>query len=273
MEDLATWAELHGTDKRDHGYIPFYDSLFSPMRHESVTLLEIGVGGFSDPEDPSAGGESLRLWRDFFPAGTIVGLDILDKSGVAGERVHVVQGSQVDPQCLERLARQYGPFDIVIDDGSHVPAHVRFTFDALLPHLKPDGIYVIEDTQTSYWPQWGGAFRLNARRTSMAMVKQRLDHLNHAEFKRPGFVPSAADRRIVEIRARHNIVAFVCGSNDRPSRLNRSHPVPTRSWLREELAPVAVQRLRHPVVLSALDKSGARGGARWVRRRLFGWVS
>jgi hypothetical protein len=79
----------------------------------------------------------------------------------------------------------------------------------------------------------------------MAMVKERLDHLNHAEFTWPGFVPSAADRRIMEIRARHNIVAFVCGSNDRPSRMNRTHPVPTRSWLREELAPVAVQRLRH----------------------------
>jgi hypothetical protein len=131
MKDLATSVELHGTDKRDHGDIPFYDSLFSPKRNDAVTLLEIGVGGFSEPDDPSAGGESLRLWRDCFPGGTIVGLDILDKGGVAEERVHVVQGSQVDPQCLERLARQYGPFDIVIDDGSHMPAHVRFTFDAL----------------------------------------------------------------------------------------------------------------------------------------------
>ena len=37
MKDLATLAELHATDKRDHGYIPLYDSLFSPKRHEDVT--------------------------------------------------------------------------------------------------------------------------------------------------------------------------------------------------------------------------------------------
>ncbi len=265
---LAELARQHQTDKVDHGYLSFYDELFGPWRPRPLRLLEIGVGGFEHPDDPGFGGASLRLWRDYFPQARIVGLDILDKHDTAGERITIVQGSQTDPDLLARVARDHGPFDIVIDDGSHVPAHVRTTFELLQPALAAEAIYVIEDTQTSYWPSWGGSFFLDSHRSTMGMVKRRLDGLNHAELQRPNVRPSELDRRIVEIRARHNLVAFRFGDNTAPSTMNPPHPLPLGDWVRDDLLPALVEVPRTPRVLALLDATGLRAAAGRVRRRL-----
>ena len=43
-------------------------------------------------------------------------------------------------------------FDIIIDDGSHVPWHQIFTLETIFDTwLKPGGLYIIEDIETSYW--------------------------------------------------------------------------------------------------------------------------
>ena len=49
------------------------------------------------------------------------------------------QGDQSDPKFLERLARTYGPFDVVIDDGSHIGRHTIATFEGLWPAVRPGG--------------------------------------------------------------------------------------------------------------------------------------
>ena len=36
-------------------------------------------------------------------------------------------------------------YDIIIDDGSHAAAHQQISLDFLFKHLKPGGVYVIED--------------------------------------------------------------------------------------------------------------------------------
>ena len=87
VETLEQLGERSGSDKLTHGYLSFYEDLFAAIRARPIRLLEIGVGGFEQPDDPSFGGHSLRMWRDFFPDAQIVGLDILDKSGVAGDRI------------------------------------------------------------------------------------------------------------------------------------------------------------------------------------------
>ena len=43
-------------------------------------------------------------------------------------------------------------FDVILDDGSHVPEHQILTINKLWKLVKPfPGIYIIEDLQTSYW--------------------------------------------------------------------------------------------------------------------------
>ncbi len=241
---LLEIALHHGTDKASsHSYIGFYDDLLRHRRGDVRAVLEIGIGGFRDKRNPSVGGESLRTWRDYFPRATVVGLDILDKSGVADERIVVYTGSQVDHGLLHRIAERHGPFDLIVDDGSHVPAHVLTTFGRLFPVLKVGGVYVIEDLQTSYWPMWGGKFRPRAAGTSMDFLKRRVDGLNWTEFKVPGYHPDPLDREIVEVRFRHNIAAVIKGDNTAPSNLNSSHPMSFGRWVSTEFRPVVIRPL------------------------------
>jgi hypothetical protein len=157
--NLDLLARVYGTDKssRFHGYTQHYTRHLKPIRHEVRSLLEIGIGGLSSRHgyDTEAGGMSLRMWQDFFPHARIVGMDIEHKV-VTGERISVEQGSQDDPVFLAEVAARYGPFDIVIDDGSHIGRHVQASLDALLEHVRPGGFYIIEDLHMAYIKDWEG---------------------------------------------------------------------------------------------------------------------
>jgi hypothetical protein len=54
------------------------------------------------------------------------------------------------------MSQKYGPFDMIIDDGSHLSPDVIYSFENLFGHVKSGGVYVIEDICTSYWPHYGG---------------------------------------------------------------------------------------------------------------------
>jgi hypothetical protein len=47
----------------------------------------------------------------------------------------------------QMVATEFGgePLDLVIDDASHFLAETRQSFNALFPHVRPHGVYVIED--------------------------------------------------------------------------------------------------------------------------------
>jgi hypothetical protein len=158
LDPLSRLAILNGTDKFGfHDYTPNYHALFTPWRDKPVRVLEIGVGGYGDED---RGGQSLATWRDYFPQGQITGLDLQKKRLDFGPRVRIVQGSQVDPDVLARTVAEQGPFDIIIDDGSHRNEHVVESFRLLWPTLVPGGIYVAEDVQTAFMPRFGGSITL-----------------------------------------------------------------------------------------------------------------
>ncbi|WP_299838666.1 class I SAM-dependent methyltransferase [uncultured Paracoccus sp.] len=171
---LSRLAILHGTDKYGfHDYTPHYHAMLGPLRDRPIRLLEIGIGGYSDP---LRGGESLAMWRDYFPKGEITGLDIARKDLNLGPRVAIRQGSQVDADCLSRLVEERGPFDVILDDGSHQNAHVVESFRLLFPTLASGGVYIIEDVQTALFPKFGGSLELKAP-NSLAMALERVAKL------------------------------------------------------------------------------------------------
>src|SRR3954453_17271528 len=152
---LTELAKEFGTDKWGrHFYTPHYQRHLEHLRRREFMLLEIGIGGYRRTGE---GGASLRMWKHFFPKAQIVGLDLVDKSFVEEPRIKTYEGSQVDPEVLDRIVAEQGRPQVVVDDGSHRPEHIRETFRLLFPLLADDGIYAIEDTQTSYWPLWGGS--------------------------------------------------------------------------------------------------------------------
>ena len=120
-----------------HGYTQLYDKEFAGMRNKRIKLLEIGVKR----------GASLELWKDAFPRGKIYGMDIQDIK-IPGFEIFV--GEQQDTAFLNNIVQKVGKFDIIIDDGSHKPKHQKASFEALWPHITPQGIYVIEDLHWNY---------------------------------------------------------------------------------------------------------------------------
>jgi hypothetical protein len=218
--DLTELARAFGTDKGGpkHHYTQHYERHLRHLREESFTFLEIGIGGY---EKQGRGGGSLRMWKHFFPRAQIVGLDIHDKSFVEADRIRTYQGSQVDPEILDRIVDEAGDLRVVVDDGSHECEHVRETFRLLFPRLPDGGIYAIEDTQTSYWPERGGSEDLDARTTSMALVKQLVDGLNYEEFVDESYVPTYTDLNVAAVHCYHNLVVIEKGPNAEGS--NRRH--------------------------------------------------
>ena len=147
-------ANIDGSDKGTpgHSYEIMYGPFLAPFLDQPVRLLEIGV------ED----GKSLRLWERLFPRHElIVGIGFGGGSQVKNtfkrnfaDKHVLYTGSQADPSFLDRVKADLdnSKFDIIIDDGSHVPWHQIFTLEYLFEDsLKDGGIYVIEDIETSYW--------------------------------------------------------------------------------------------------------------------------
>ena len=208
LSELA--AEFKSDKWGSHYYTPHYERHLSRLKTERFTLLEIGIGGYAHQRK---GGASLKMWSIFFPHAQIFGLDVQDKSFVDGNRIRTYRGSQADAGLLRQIADDADRLEVVIDDGSHRPEHVRASFAVLFPLLTDGGIYAIEDTQTSYWPEFGGSEDRYASGTTMALVKELLDGLNHEEFVDESYEPTYTDLNVRAIHAYHNLIIIEKGSN------------------------------------------------------------
>lgn len=107
-------------------------------------LLEIGV----------LTGESLRVWKEFFPTTAIFGIDIDPNSLEGNQDLDIFIGDQVDKDFLNKVITETGIPDIVIDDGGHCRSQQIITFSHLFPKLNSGGIYVIEDIETCFLEQY-----------------------------------------------------------------------------------------------------------------------
>jgi cephalosporin hydroxylase len=142
MESLDTIFTKYNTDKGPgfHNYSRQYEPLLNSMRKKQIRILEIGVYN----------GGSLLAWRDAFPnAKSIVGVDIIPECKQYSNPsksiiVEILDATQLEN--IQKIGVKYGPFDLIIDDGSHTNEHVIRSFEGFLPYLADGGIYIVEDT-------------------------------------------------------------------------------------------------------------------------------
>lgn len=203
MSNLIDIGKKYPTSKNITGFLEIYERYFRDYREKEIKILEIGVDR----------GDSLRLWREYFTRAKICGIDIknnnIDINGVG-----IFIGDQSNAKFLKNIINKYQSFDIIIDDGSHISKHIIKSIDCLFDHLNKNGLYIIEDLQTSYFPRYGGSrYKLRKNRTSMNYIKSLTDSINYEHYDRPFFKRKKFDGIIKYIHFYQNIAIIKKGES------------------------------------------------------------
>jgi len=154
--DISQIINKYGSDKDRNGYVPLYHTLFDKMKKDPLNFLEIGIGtmipdvcssmvgyGIGDYKP----GASLRSWRDYFTNSNIYGFDIQPDTQFTEDRIRTFLCDSTNSSSVKESIDKLNNiiFDVIIDEGSHYFAHQLRTLENMFPHLKENGIYVIED--------------------------------------------------------------------------------------------------------------------------------
>lgn len=169
--------------KRSDKWYPYfhaYEKHLNKFKQKDCNLLEIGVKG----------GGSLELWHHYIGSKcNLYGVDIepttLDIK--YDFDVDLTIGDQEDLKFWDSYTKNKDTFDIIIDDGGHTMKQQENTLMALFPKLNYGGVYIIEDTHTSYWQEFQGG--LNKKGTFVELMKSLADtlHIRHIKQGKPTF--------------------------------------------------------------------------------------
>jgi len=179
INKMEEGAVSGGTDKQSSGndYTSFYNHFFKHMANEPIRLLELGTG---------VACASLRMWESFFPNAKIYGVDCAKDAKKHERQSTVIIGNLNDKIFLKQLISQIGSlFDIIVDDASHHVNQQKFLFMEMFSHVKPGGVYVVEDLGTSYLPGFGGGLR--KKENMVEEIKNLVDYINRDFFRSTSF--------------------------------------------------------------------------------------
>ncbi len=140
-----------------HGFTDFYEPFFQGRKFAHIA--EVGV--FK--------GNSIRWLLDKFPEAEIHGADILPRQPEWPVDTRFVftqmdQGHAYQVRSFFKLR----PFELIIEDGSHNPAHQVLAVVEGIKALSHGGLYILEDVHTSH-PANAGAGTGNALTVLLAI--------------------------------------------------------------------------------------------------------
>lgn len=125
-------------------YLRHYDMFFSQIRGDSIRLLEFGCQG----------GNSLRMWEDYFRNGEFYGVDLDEKcKAFETDRTHIIVGNAV-AESTHSILSQIGTFDIIIDDASHAWGEQRTCLEYYWDLLNVGGYYIVEDLECGCYGEY-----------------------------------------------------------------------------------------------------------------------
>ena len=167
---LTNIAQTFDTDKYyGHDYVQkVYSDLLAPYKEKIKTFVEIGVHK----------GNSLRMWKTYFPNARVIGLDI-NSSNV--ENCEVIVCDQSKEEDLEKVFEIIKNADVIVDDGSHKMYDQQKTLAILFKALKPGGLYILEDLHTSVeckmpekaWCNWGDPTKTTTLEMMQKFIKTK----------------------------------------------------------------------------------------------------
>jgi hypothetical protein len=168
---------IRNGDRLIHKWVDYFDVYrrsFQRFRGRPIKFLEIGVQN----------GGSAQMWKSYFgEQAEIIGVDI-DPGCIAlrDEGIDIWIGDQGDPEFWREFLIKHPCIDVVLDDGGHTMKQQITTFEALFPALSDTGVYLCEDTHSSYLPFHGGG--LHRADTFLEYVKRLIDDM-HAWYHAP----------------------------------------------------------------------------------------
>lgn len=189
-------------------YFPVYERYLAPFRRRTVTMLEIGVFH----------GGSLQMWKHYLGRrARIVGIDVDPRvSDLPDRDIDILTGDQSNAAFLAELVDRYKAFDIILDDGSHLPEHQIASIEYLWPHLNEEGIYIVEDLHSNYRPGRFGPDRgLGA--TFIDWLHERMDDMHAWHSKESDFTVNDWTRTLDSIHLCDSIVVLKKEQRSPPS--------------------------------------------------------
>lgn len=188
LRDL--FADLHISSDKWEPYFDIYEDHFYASLNRlldsgktNITLVEVGVQK----------GGSLEMWRQALAyeltaasrvgygdiTFKVIGIDIdaecLKLKYI--DNVEVVIGDQGSPDFWDRFLEEVPEIDIFIEDGGHYMNQQILTFEKVFPKISTGGVYICEDTHTSYMASNGGG--LGRRGTFIEYAKNYIDVLHY----------------------------------------------------------------------------------------------
>lgn len=197
---------------KNEGQRRLWKKRVSGRRQRLNNILELGI----------AKGGSLPYLFDLCQAKFIVGVDIekedpqirlaYDRSEMKDQFALCFQTNQTDQTALNKIVSEYFPngLDMIVDDASHLLADTRRSFEILFPHLRPGGLYVIEDYS---WAQNKSFYRFAPNRyRGQPMTTQLILEIT--------MLMTTHDRWITSVSADNNTITVEKGPLKTPKPLS-----------------------------------------------------
>jgi SAM-dependent methyltransferase len=220
---MTLWSDFLTNDQRlihkwKH-YFPAYERHFAKFVNTDVFFLEIGCGQ----------GGSLQMWKRYLgPHARIVGVDLRPEcKEFVEDQIDVRIGDQSDKTFLLDICKEFGEPDVVLDDGSHVMSHIQASFSVLYPELQRNGVYMVEDLHTAYWPEFEGGLRREG--SFIEICKGLIDELN-ADHSRGALAATEFSRSTLSMHFYDSIVVFEKGRHGTKSAPQTGQPARKPRW-------------------------------------------
>ena len=143
LETMQQIGSRTQTDKIGfHAYHRFYPFFLERWRNDEINMLEIGF----------LHGQSYEMWLQYFKRGHVYFFEKDAGRKYPDARWTGDQGNVKDLEAMLNARKLKGKLDLIVDDGSHYPEHMKISFKYLFVHgLKPGGVYILEDIEMNYW--------------------------------------------------------------------------------------------------------------------------
>ena len=140
------------TDKWSR-YFDVYQRYLEKYEGKNITFIEVGVQN----------GGSMEMWSKFFgPESKLYGIDIDPKCAELkydNPNVNIIIGDQESKEFWDTILPSIGPIDVFIDDGGHFIPQQIVTFEKVWNKIKKNGVYICEDTHTSYFQRFNSSYK------------------------------------------------------------------------------------------------------------------